>query len=1316
MTRPPASETLWPMRPAQLLDELARLVRDRAPAELEIPNRFATRNAAAESRFETARRQLAERYEEEKAATEEEYARARREIVERCETEYAGVQNAYDADRAGAAARFQAAEAEAKHQLQEAQWEATTIYEAAMGGSPQPLEEITAQMDARGRELAGINRQAEELLKQWGQWQNFADPAPSGRPPERNPVRLVAETVTRADAQLRQLSELKIPRLFEGVRPLWLVLLVWAAMVPAAGAIVGWSGWQWAAVSGAAALAVSAVAGAWLFALARRKCEQAYLALRQALADAGLNRPEGLALAKRGCARLYEAVASRRDAEMEKAQRRFTGRMADLNLAKQQELDLINKQYPPRLDEIAARRDAGLRQADETYPRRLREQEERHQRDAEELTGAHDREMLGADQDFRRQWAEMAERWHGGLARFQTAAAAMQETCARLFPGWKAAQPAAAETPPAVRFGQYHVALSRIEGGIPRDERLRPDETEFTVPALLPFPNRSLWLLKAGGEGRDRAVEATRNAMLRLLTAIPPGKVRFTIFDPVGLGENFSAFMHLADFDEKLVGSRIWTDAAHFEQRLADLTEHMENVIQLYLRNEFASIRQYNASAGEMAEPYRVLVVANFPANFSETAARRLVSVVTSGARCGVFAIVGVDTRLGLPRDFDLADLEAQALTLNWRGGRFEWDHPEAGPLPVELERPPPPERFTELVRSAGALAKDAGRVEVSFDCVAPPPEEEWQADSREGIDVALGRAGAMKSQHLRLGDGTSQHVLIAGKTGSGKSNLLHVLVTNLALRYRPDQVELYLVDFKKGVEFKAYAGGRLPHARVIAIESEREFGLSVLKRLDDELKHRGELFRRLGVQEIKAARAADPGRTIPRVLLIVDEFQELFVEDDRIAAESSLLLDRLVRQGRAFGIHVLLGSQTLAGAYSLPRSTIGQMAVRIALQCSDSDAHLILSEENTAARLLARPGEAIYNDANGLLEGNHPFQIVWLPERERDRHLGRVRELAQQCECACPPPVVFEGSAAADPRTNGPLGELLRAASWPAPAATAKAWLGSAVAIKEPTAAEFRRQAGANLMVVGHGDELAEGMLASCAVSLAAQHAPDGELAGQGNAQFYLFDAPGADASRPGLWQRLAELLPHATRLVPVRSAGETVAEIVAEVRRRMEAGADRLPPIYLFVTNLARFRELRRAEDDFGFGRFGDEEKPASPAKQFAEILREGPAVGVHTLIRCESYTTASRFLDRASLRDLELRVLLHVSATDSSNLIESPAASQLGVYRAILYDEGQGFTEKLCPYGRPTEEWLRYVGERLRSRHSEDSWRGDAGRIAN
>jgi DNA segregation ATPase FtsK/SpoIIIE-like protein len=244
--------------------------------------------------------------------------------------------------------------------------------------------------------------------------------------------------------------------------------------------------------------------------------------------------------------------------------------------------------------------------------------------------------------------------------------------------------------------------------------------------------------------------------------------------------------------------------------------------------------------------------------------------------------------------------------------------------------------------------------------------------------------------------------------------------------------VELYLVDFKKGVEFKTYAVHELPHARVVAIESEREFGLSVLQRLDAELRRRGEWFREVGAQDVAGYRQARPGGRLPRILLVVDEFQEFFTEDDRIAQDAAQLLDRLVRQGRAFGLHVLLGSQTLGGAYSLARSTIDQMAVRVALQCSEADAQLILSADNTAARLLSRPGEAIYNDANGLVEGNSPFQVVWLGESRREEYLARIHDKAWRAGGVNPPAavpslVVFEGNAPADVSRNT-LNNLQRA------------------------------------------------------------------------------------------------------------------------------------------------------------------------------------------------------------------------------------------------------------------------------------------------
>ena len=65
-----------------------------------------------------------------------------------------------------------------------------------------------------------------------------------------------------------------------------------------------------------------------------------------------------------------------------------------------------------------------------------------------------------------------------------------------------------------------------------------------------------------------------------------------------------------------------------------------------------------------------------------------------------------------------------------------------------------------------------------------------------------------------------------------------------------------------------------------------------------------------------------------------------------------------------------------------MARTTLGQMVIRIALQCNEADAYLIMDDNNPAPRLLSRPGEGIYNDMAGMLEGNSPFQVVWLPDQ----------------------------------------------------------------------------------------------------------------------------------------------------------------------------------------------------------------------------------------------------------------------------------------------------------------------------------------------
>ena len=115
----------------------------------------------------------------------------------------------------------------------------------------------------------------------------------------------------------------------------------------------------------------------------------------------------------------------------------------------------------------------------------------------------------------------------------------------------------------------------------------------------------------------------------------------------------------------------------------------MENVIQKYLRNEFNTIEEYNTMAGEVAEPFRVVVVANFPTNFNDTSIRRLISIVSNGARCGVYALILLDTKLQLPTGFQIRDLENNCVNLIWKDNKLNWREPNLGKYPLALDAPP---------------------------------------------------------------------------------------------------------------------------------------------------------------------------------------------------------------------------------------------------------------------------------------------------------------------------------------------------------------------------------------------------------------------------------------------------------------------------------------------------------------------------------------------------------------------------------------------------------------------------------------------------
>ncbi len=354
-------------------------------------------------------------------------------------------------------------------------------------------------------------------------------------------------------------------------------------------------------------------------------------------------------------------------------------------------------------------------------------------------------------------------------------------------------------------------------------------------------------------------------------------------------------------------------------------------------------------------------------------------------------------------------------------------------------------------------------------------------------------------------------------------------------------------------------------------------------------------------------------------------------------------------------------------------------------------------------------------------MEGNHPFQVVWLPDDRRDVFLDEITRLSAQ-RPTTRRQIVFEGTRPAGMEQSETLAALFAAPAGGgfdggentgAPgglptsvhsgaaglsgsaASTPRVWLGEPLAIQAATSAVFTRRGGSNLLLLGQNDEAAAGMFIGSVLSLAAQ-LPAANGNGEAGAAFTILNGGLPDREYMPLFAQLPRSLPSRVRLAQANDTASVMGELAAEIERRHSSMGDESPR-FLFVFDLPRLRELRRQEDEFSFSRSA-EESPRRPDQQFADILRDGAAVGVHVIVWCDSLTNFQRMLDRQGLKEFDTRVLLQMSPADSSLLMDTPAASLLGKHRALLHREDEGRLEKFRPYAPPDESWLARICEQL------------------
>ena len=155
----------------------------------------------------------------------------------------------------------------------------------------------------------------------------------------------------------------------------------------------------------------------------------------------------------------------------------------------------------------------------------------------------------------------------------------------------------------------------------------------------------------------------------------------------------------------------------------------------------------------------------------------------------------------------------------------------------------------------------------------------------------------------------TKAHTLLTGGTGSGKTTFLYMLISSIIMNYHPDDVELWLVDYGR-VSFKKYVNKRPKHVRFISLEKTETFTYSFLEYVDEYFSNRARLFKNDNVDSLAAYRSLHGKLSMPRIVLIIDEFH-VMPQHAKESATHNRILENILREYRKYGLSCIFSDQT---------------------------------------------------------------------------------------------------------------------------------------------------------------------------------------------------------------------------------------------------------------------------------------------------------------------------------------------------------------------------------------------------------------------
>ena len=604
------------------------------------------------------------------------------------------------------------------------------------------------------------------------------------------------------------------------------------------------------------------------------------------------------------------------------------------------------------------------------------------------------------------------------------------------------------------------------------------DRTADQVAALAPFLCRSHWHLR--GSTRQ-AQELVLSALTRVIGQVPLKHLRVLVFDPrvTGVVGPLSPLRAASGTSFPPPVADPGALVAALRQALEATTQNAERIAVAGARDLLDLWRREGEASGVLT----VVVLLDHPYCVDDQLSRVLKQVAAMSPGSGLHLVVQSDPAYG-PSQVP----PGPWLTLCAQDGC--WQVPGLpGTVRVAHDGAPALDAVEHVIRQAVQRSRSVTGPRIPLvELIGDDMERPWTGSSRDSLEAVVGRVGREPLVlSLRTENPPHPNLLIGGAVGQGKSNLLLDIVYSLAVRYPPEELTMLLLDYKRGLEFARFAPDEdgqnwLPHVSVLSLESDQEFGVAVLDYVRQELERRSELFKDAGASSIVAYRRTT-GEVMPRMLVIIDEFHVMFEGDDDLVDQAVAITETIAKQGRAYGIHLLLASQTVSGISGLRAkgdSIFAQFPLRMSLKNTAQESEAILSQHNRAAAELTYRGEVVLNRNFGHdpAGSNVRGTAAWAQ--------SEVMAVLQQglwSRGHAAPPLVFLGAEEA----RWPTAHLERLRGTGAPSAP-RLWLGRPVAVSDaPSVLELDTDVDQGVVLVGSGEELAGAVMGSAVLTALA-------------------------------------------------------------------------------------------------------------------------------------------------------------------------------------------------------------------------------------